>query len=73
MRREDMKYAISLLLLLSISTTGLLGYIQAQLELRRFVPHRYAAYVTLGLSGVHVYLNAGRVGRYIRRRFGRRG
>lgn len=68
MKRKDINYAISILLLLLISITGILGYIQSQLELRKFVPHRYFAYVTLGLAAVHVCLNGGKVWRYIRRR-----
>ena len=69
MKREDINYLISLLLLLFISATGIAGYIQSQLELRKFVPHRYLAYVTLSLAAVHVYFNAGKLWRYIRRKF----
>jgi hypothetical protein len=72
MKREDINYAISFLLLLSISITGITGYIQSQLELRRFVPHRYFAYVTLSLAAVHVYLNADKLWRYIRRKLKRK-
>ena len=71
MRREDINYAISLLLLASITVTGLTGYIQSQLELRRFIPHRYFAYITLSLAAVHLYLNTGKLWRYIRRRLKR--
>ena len=73
MKREDINYAVSLLLLISVAITGITGYIQSQLELRKFVPHRYFAYVTLSLAAVHVYLNAGRVWRYILRKFRRKG
>jgi len=69
MKREDINYAISFGLLLSIIITGVTGYIQSQLELRKFVPHRYFAYVTLSLAVVHVFLNAPKVWRYIRRKF----
>jgi hypothetical protein len=69
MKREDVNYIVSLLLLAAIILTGLTGYVQAQLELRRFVPHRYFAYLTLCLTGVHVYLNAGKIWRYLRRKF----
>ena len=72
MKREDVSYTISLLLLLSIGITGITGYIQSQLELRRFIPHRYFAYVTLGLAAVHIYLNAGKLWRYIRRKLKRK-
>jgi hypothetical protein len=63
---------IGILLLLSITITGMLGYIQSQLELRKFVPHRYFAYATLALAAVHVYLNAGKIWRYLRQRLKRR-
>jgi hypothetical protein len=72
MKREDISYAVSILLLLSACITGITGYIQSQLDLRKFVPHRYFAYVTLGLAAVHVYLNAGKVWRYIRRKLKRK-
>jgi len=68
MKREDINYAISLVLLLLVGITGVTGYIQSQLDLRKFVPHRYFAYSTLGLAAVHVYLNAGRLWRYIHRK-----
>ena len=72
MKREDISYTVSFLLLLSACITGITGYIQSQLDLRKFVPHRYFAYFTLGLAAVHVYLNAGKVWRYIRRKFKRK-
>lgn len=64
MKRMAINYCISLLLLLSLCITALLGLIQAQLELRKFVPHRYSAYVTLSLSLVHVLFNGGKLWRY---------
>lgn len=69
MKRKGINYLISVLLLLSICITGITGYIQSQLELRKFVPHRYFAYITLSLSVVHIYFNAGKLWRYIRRKF----
>jgi len=69
MKREDINSAVSFLLLLAVCITGITGYIQSQLELRRFVPHRYFAYITLGLVAVHVYFNAGKLWRYIRHKF----
>lgn len=68
MKREDISYIISVLLLLSVCITGATGYIQSQLDLRKFVPHRYFAYTTLSLAAIHVYFNAGRLWRYIRRK-----
>jgi len=67
-KREDLNYVTSFLLLLAICMTGITGYIQSQLDLRRFVPHRYFAYITLGLAAVHLWLNAGKLWRYIRRK-----
>ena len=68
MKREDINYIISFLLLLSICITATTGYIQSQLDLRKFVPHRYFAYTTLSLAAVHLYFNIGRLWRYIRRK-----
>jgi hypothetical protein len=50
----------------SVFITGLLGYIQSQLELRKFVPHRYFAYITLCLAAVHIYFNAAKIWRFLR-------
>jgi len=71
MKRKDINYIISLLLLLSVAITGTTGYIQSQLDLRKFVPHRYFAYVTLSLAAIHIYLNVGKLWRYIRQKFKR--
>ncbi len=71
MKRKDINYTISLLLLVSICITGTTGYIQSQLDLRKFVPHRYFAYVTLSLGAIHIYLNAGKLWRYIHQKFKR--
>ena len=68
MKREDIKYIVSILLFFSICLTGVLGYIQSELELRKFTPHRYFAYATLSLAAVHVTLNAGRIWRYFSRK-----
>ena len=68
MKREDIKYIVSILLFFSICLTGVLGYIQSELELRKFTPHRYFAYATLSLAAVHVTLNADRIWRYFSRK-----
>ncbi|MFH0812332.1 MAG: hypothetical protein V2A69_05775 [Pseudomonadota bacterium] len=68
MKREDVNYAISLLLLVAIVITGILGYIQAQFDLRKFIPHRYFAYLTLCFTVLHVYFNGGKLWRYFCRR-----
>jgi hypothetical protein len=51
------------------SITGILGYLQSQFEFRKFVPHRYFAYATLSLASLHVYLNWGKIWRFLRRIF----
>jgi hypothetical protein len=66
MSRKDINYLISILLFCSVSVTGVLGYIQSELELRKFVPHRYFAYTTVSLAAVHVLLNGGKIVRYLR-------
>ena len=68
MKRQDVNYAVSILLLVSIALTGATGYIQSQLDLRKFVPHRYFAYATLVLALVHVSLNAQKLFRYLRKK-----
>ena len=68
MNRADFEIIISFLLILAVCVTGVLGYLQSELELRRFVLHRYAAYATLVLTAVHVALKWGRLWRYIRER-----
>jgi hypothetical protein len=60
----SLKYVLSLLLFLSVLCTGMTGYLQSTLELRRFVPHRYFAYTTLTLTAVHVILNFKRLVRF---------
>ncbi len=72
MTRTDWNFWTSLLLLILILLTALLGYIQSELELRKFVPHRYLAYATLVVLAVHLYFNFGKIWRYLRRRKRRR-
>jgi len=64
--RKDVNYILAITLTVSIIVTGILGYIQSELELRRFFPHRYAAYTTLFLASAHLCLNFGKLWRYIR-------
>jgi len=68
MKRQDLNYILSGLLLLSIAFAGATGYIQSQLDLRKFVPHRYFTYTTLALAAIHVYLHAPQVWHYLRRK-----
>lgn len=72
MKRRDVNYPISILLMISIVVTGSLGYIQSELEIRKFFPHRYAAYTTLTLASIHIYLNFRKVWRYLKRIFSKR-
>ncbi len=65
MKRAHLDAAVSILLLLSLCVTGVLGFLQSELELRRFVPHRYAAYATLFLAVLHIYMKGGDLWRYI--------
>jgi len=71
MKRQDINFAVSILLLLAVCITGLTGYIQSQLELRRFIPHRYFAYITLALAAIHLSLNAKKLWLYIYGKFRR--
>jgi DMSO/TMAO reductase YedYZ heme-binding membrane subunit len=68
MKRQDLNYTVSILLLILLALTGATGYIQSQLDLRKFVPHRYFAYATLLLAAVHVSLNAQKLFRYLRKK-----
>ena len=66
MKRQDWNYIVSILLLISTVLAGVTGYIQSQLDLRKFVPHRYFAYITL--AATHVYLHAPQMWHYLRRK-----
>ncbi len=68
MKRENFNYVISILLLFSITITGILGYIQSELELRKFIPHRYFAFTTLSLAAVHFILNAKKLWLFIKKK-----
>ncbi len=69
MKKENINYAISILLLFSITITGMLGYVQSELELRKFVPHRYFAFITLSLAEVHFILNSKKLWLFIKRKY----
>jgi multisubunit Na+/H+ antiporter MnhE subunit len=70
MKRITLNYLLSGVLFLSILITALLGYIQSELELRKFIPHRYSAYLTLILLFIHIIQNGSKVIRYF---LGRKG
>jgi|GEM_PF-4004366 len=57
MSQQTLNRLVSWALLLSIICTAVLGIIQSEFELRRFFPHRYAAYITLTLVVIHLFLN----------------
>ncbi len=67
MKRADLHFAVSILLFVSICVTAALGYFQSQMELRKFVPHRYAAYTTVCLTLIHVIMNWGKIRRTLGR------
>jgi hypothetical protein len=70
MNRTDISYTISLILLIAISITGFTGFIQAQLDLRKFIPHTYTCYFTLFLAVIHVMLNWIKLWKFFRRKIG---
>jgi len=72
MRREDVNYIVSFLLLFSLIITAMVGYLQSVLDLRKFLPHRWFAYTTLSLGVIHVSLHAGRIIRYLKRKFNKK-
>lgn len=68
MNRSDITIVLSILLFISLAITGVLGYLQSELELRKFIPHRYFAFATLTLAAIHVILHWKKLWRYIRKR-----
>ena len=68
MNRSDISIVLSILLFISLAITGALGYLQSELELRKFIPHRYFAYTTLILAAIHVILHWKKLWRYVRKR-----
>ena len=55
--RQRLSVVVSLTLLVVIITTFLTGFVAAALDLNRFVLHKYAAYVTIGVAAIHVALH----------------
>lgn len=68
MKLRDINYIVSFLLLIAIMATGATGYIQAKLELRGFIPHRWFAYAVLILSAIHIFLNFKKLWNYTKKR-----
>ena len=69
MLRKRFSLAITLTLLVAVVVTFLTGWVAAALDLNRFTYHIYAAYLTVALSVVHVFLHrrtlAGQVRRWV--------
>ena len=70
-KKTDFNYIFSVLLLISLILTASTGYIQARLDLRQFIPHRYFAYTTLALSAIHIYINLPKIYNYLKRKIKR--
>jgi hypothetical protein len=68
MNRTDFNYAVSIILLLAVSTTGITGFIQSQLDLHKFIPHTYTCYFTLFMTAVHISLKWSSVWRYLKKK-----
>ena len=64
---KDIKYIVSILLILFVTATGITGLIQTKLDLHHFIYHRYLAYSTLILSATHISLNFRNLYRYLLR------
>lgn len=72
MKGSDFNYLVSVFLIVSVILTGLTGLIAAELELHRFVPHKYFAFATLFLVSVHLYFNLPKLLRYLKSHWLRR-
>lgn len=68
MKKIDFNYLISFILIISVLLTGLTGFIAAELEIHRFVPHKYFAYTTLVLVIFHLYFNLPKLFKYLKSR-----
>ena len=55
--RKRLSVIVSLGLLATVTVTFLTGFVAAALDLNRFVYHKYAAYVAIGLAAGHVLLH----------------
>lgn len=66
MKKSDISYIVSAALIILLAFTGITGFIQSQLDLRKFVPHKYAAYTSLVLSALHLYFHWGKLFGYIK-------
>jgi len=64
--KQHMDYMVSLCLIMLVSITGITGYIQSELELRKFIPHIYFAYGTLILAFMHLIFKYRRLLLYLK-------
>jgi hypothetical protein len=64
--KRHIDYIVSIILILLVPITGSLGYIQSELELRKFIPHKYFAYTTLLFAFIHILFKWKRVLNYLR-------
>lgn len=66
--KRHIDFIISILLIFSLAITGSTGYIQSELELRKFVPHKYFAYTTLILGFFHLLFKYERILHYLKQK-----
>lgn len=52
--KRHIDYIVSIVLIFLIGFTAITGYIQSELELRKFFPHKYFAYATLIFVLLHL-------------------
>ncbi|MDP3048005.1 MAG: hypothetical protein Q8N12_01065 [Thermodesulfovibrionales bacterium] len=64
--KQHIDYMVSFILILLLIITGITGYIQSELELRKFVLHRYFAYSTLIFGFIHLIFKWRRLLSYFR-------
>lgn len=64
--KRHIDYIVSIVLMFLVPVTGSLGYIQSELELRKFFPHKYFAYATLLFAFIHLLFKWKRVMNYLK-------
>ena len=65
-RRPNVSLLLCAALFACIALTGLTGYVQVRFDLHRFIFHKYLAYTSLILTGLHVVYNWKKVAGYIK-------
>ncbi len=71
MKRWDFSFASCMLLCVCVAGAGLTGYLQVQLDLHRFVFHKYLAYASLVLMIIHMAFNWKKITGSLRKLFRR--